>query len=92
MKNSDPRTDDVVQVEHTDDRPLGVTVSGAIAEAKGVSALDLPRPLAEYVDVDALEALFRDTGSQSAVSVRFSAYGATVVVDGERNVSVSVES
>lgn len=70
-----------------EDGPLGVVVCEAIADAEGVSSTDLD-PLNDYVDVDALESLFRNSSEDSNLSVRFSAYGYTVVVEGASRVLV----
>ena len=75
------------QGDSTEDCPLGVVVCEAIADAEGVSTTKL-EPLNDYVDVDALEHLFRRSTAESSPSVRFPAYGYTVLVEGTGRVVV----
>lgn len=65
---------------------LGVAISGAVASRTGENVLDLD-PLAEVVDVDALEALWRgdrDVGWTSDARVTFRYMDHEVTVTGER--------
>lgn len=60
-------------------------VVGAVADAEGVSTLELP-PLAEVLDPDALKGLCRDDGTD--VTVEFSYHGYRVRVAGDGAVTL----
>ncbi|WP_158055950.1 HalOD1 output domain-containing protein [Halorussus halophilus] len=90
MVETQTQIKDEPRESRTEGGPLGVVVCEAIADAEGVSSIELD-PLNDYVDVDALESLFRNSSEDSNLSVRFSAYGYTVIVEGDQRVLVVEE-
>lgn len=66
------------------------TVVTAVAEATGVDPVDLD-PLYDVVDPDALDQIFRSTGTSppNSMEVRFSMAGCHVVVRGDGEVVVT---
>lgn len=75
---------------HDDCRELAEVVACAVADAKGVSPLEL-RPLAEVIDPDALERLVASMGGVtdgSAGTVEFTYSGYRVAVAGDGDVEV----
>ena len=59
---------------------LSVTVIEAVAAAKRVDPVDLPSPLADSIDPDALDVLFRN--GTGRVSFDYSGYEVTVDANG----------
>jgi hypothetical protein len=76
---------DATMVE--DEAPSTKVVS-AIAEAKGVDPLELD-PLYDYVDTDALDAIFSQADASSSLELRFSVADYQVVVSGAGEVAVT---
>lgn len=64
--------------------PLSQRVIEAIATAEGIEPADVPAPLNEVVDPDALNTLFRDTNG----SVTFTYQNYKVTVDESGHVAV----
>lgn len=64
--------------------PLGQTVVEAVARAEGVDPLDLPVPLYDAIDPDALDALFQsgDAGVDGYIEFVYYGYEVTVTADG----------
>lgn len=72
---------------------LSTTVVEAVAEAKGVATADLSEPLAEYVDPDGLDHLFRARANgeprSTDGSLTFRFEGCLVRVDADGSVEVT---
>lgn len=64
---------------------MSMAVIDAIADAENVAPTDLPVVLADVVDPDALDSLFREGGG----SVCFEYAGYRVTVDADRDVGVA---
>lgn len=72
----------------SDSRALSTAVVKAVAEAEGVDPCDLSESLADVVDPDALDELFRDRpGAEGRVQFRFCEYRVTVTSDDQIAVS-----
>jgi hypothetical protein len=72
-------------------RSVSVTVVEALAEAKGVSPLDIEEPLYEAVDPDALDQLLSSNGStleNGRVEFSVSGFHVTITVDDDLFVCV----
>ena len=85
-----------VEVVHDPDRHLGTTVVDAVGEAAGVAPNELPFELNDYVDPDALDALFatRPDGTSRAggrVVFRVEGHGVTIDAESPDRVVVRVE-
>ncbi|MEY7850513.1 HalOD1 output domain-containing protein [Natrarchaeobius sp. A-rgal3] len=79
-----------VQYEYESDEPPSIAVTMALAQYRGEDVTRTSTHLYDYVDPEALDALFdgsRD-GDRSAHRVEFEVEGATVVV-GQTGVTVS---
>lgn len=63
---------------------LSVRVVEAVADAEGIDPADLPSPLADTVDPDALDSLFRSGTGR----VTFDYYGYRVTAGADRTVEV----
>lgn len=71
------------------DVPPSLSVVEAVAERKGVDAMELSPPLESVIDSDALDALFCGALEEATGGrVRFSYLGYTVVVDAAGDVTV----
>jgi len=75
--------------EPDDDVPIDARVAEAVAEAKGVDALELD-PLYGTIDSDALDAAVRSMGTEG--SVRFEYEGFVVTVSGDGRIDVERQS
>jgi len=69
------------------DTPLSTAVVQAVAEAKGVDQTEVETPLAEVIDPEALDSLFRD--GTGRVSFRY--LGCSVSVEHNGTVEVVAE-
>lgn len=77
------------------DRTLLETLVGALAEAEGVDATELP-PLQEAIDVDALVQLFErhegETGMEAIVGFEYEGWNVFVRADGRISVCDAAET
>lgn len=78
---------DAVQTDSSDDA-ISRRVIDAVAETKGVDALDLD-PLYDTIDPDALDVLFGDDASRSSTELRFEFEGCEVLIEGDGEVSIT---
>ncbi|WP_117594850.1 HalOD1 output domain-containing protein [Haloprofundus halophilus] len=80
-----------VEYEIHDGQTLSEAVVSAVAEAEGCSPLDLHEPLYDWVDPDALDAVFRPTRDDLPTDrlLSFRAYGREVTIVDTRAVHVS---
>ncbi|WP_224449102.1 HalOD1 output domain-containing protein [Haloprofundus salilacus] len=82
-----------IAVEYSvdDDQSLSEAVVFAVAEAEGCTALELDEPLYNWIDPDALDAVFRLSREEVTADRLFSfrAYGREVLVVDRRAVHVS---
>lgn len=81
-------------VDETNATPMSAVVIEALAEAKGVSTLDLEPPLYEAIDPDALDRLSRswsEGGNSGRLAFSVSGYRVTVTVDDDVYVCVYAE-
>lgn len=69
----------------TGTEPLSVVVVKAVADAERIDPLDLPAPLGDAVDPDALDVLFQNGSGR----VSFDYCGNEVTVDAEGSVNVT---
>lgn len=65
--------------------PISMTVVEAVADAEGIDPVALPSPLADAIDPDALDTLFRDGSGR----VSFDYCGYRVTVDTDKAVDVT---
>ena len=70
---------------------LSETVVEAVAKAEGVAPTDLP-PLYETVDLEALERLFEQPGTDAVFSFEFETWNVFVAADGRVRVCDATQS
>lgn len=76
--------------EFTGDEPVSMAVVRAVAAVTGIEPTVLA-PLGEYIETDALEALFATpAGTMAAQSLRFTYAGCLVTVCGDGSISLTV--
>lgn len=63
--------------------PLSTRVLEAVAAREGVDPVDLPEPLYESVDPDALDEFFRESSSNCSVAFDYLGYRVTAYADGD---------
>lgn len=81
-----------VTLGSSDDENVSEAVVAAVADAKGVSPVDVTPPLYDAVDPDALEAIVasmtcRPDGSTGRVEFSYGGYAVTVTCDGQVSVA-----
>lgn len=62
---------------------LSARVLEAVAEHEGVDPVDLPEPLYEAVDPDALDEFFRESTANCSVAFDYLGYRVTAYADGD---------
>lgn len=60
-----------------------LTVVQAVADADGVDPLDLPQPLGEVIDTDALDSLVQERGFNGKITFSYLGYQVTVKSTGQ---------
>lgn len=70
------------RVSSTEDDSLSGKVLEAVAAREGVDPIDLPEPLYEAIDPDALDELFRDADPDCSVEFDYLDYRVTAYADG----------
>jgi len=74
------------RAETNGDVPIDARVAEAVAEAKGVDALDLD-PIYGVIDPDALDAVVQSMGSEGSVAFEYEGFSVTVTGDGRIDVT-----
>lgn len=74
------------RTEPNDDVPIDARVAEAVAEAKGVDALELD-PMYGVIDSDALDAAVRSMSAEGSVTFEYEGYVVTVSGDGRVDVT-----
>lgn len=74
-------------IHHAGSSPVSTNVLEAIAQVEETDPVDIPCPLYEVIDPDALDTLYRTGGSAVVVEFTYCGYSVTVQRDGEVSVS-----
>ena len=71
-----------------DDRHISTTIIEAVARVEGVDPTSTDLRLYDAVDLEALDALFEQSGTDGDWQFEFSVHGFRIIVDGDGYVSV----
>jgi len=82
---------DFVEYTPDEDEPLSVAVVNALSEAKGRDITEEGCVLYDYIDIDSLDGMFREKGSEDTIKVEFTTNEAIVILWGNGRVTIHVK-